>query len=106
MWKVVVTEIQDANVLEPTTVPPGAFFVSTERLSRTVEDLDLSALIQTIDQMQSAQVCRREDRPVFEKIMPRRTGFRTASLREAHVASGESARSRSMAASTLSPTDP
>ena len=104
MWKVVVTEIQDANVLEPTTVPPGAFFVSTERLSRTVEDLDLAALIQTIDKMQSGQVCRREERLLFEKRTPRR--FRTTSPREAHVAGGESTRSRSMAASALFPTDP
>jgi hypothetical protein len=44
MWKVVVTEIQDAGTLEPTRVPPGAFSVSTERFSQTVDDLDLQAL--------------------------------------------------------------
>jgi hypothetical protein len=53
MWKVVITEIQDAGTLEPTRVPPGAFFVSTERFSRTVDDLDLQALIKTIDRASS-----------------------------------------------------
>jgi hypothetical protein len=67
MWKVVITEIQDAGTFEPTRVPPGAFFVSTERFSRTVDDLDLQALIKTIDRMQAPQGCRSEDRPVSAK---------------------------------------
>ncbi len=69
MWKVVVTEIQDANVLEPLAVPPGAFFVSKERLSRTVENLDLQALISALDRMQSAGLWR-EDRPASGKKTP------------------------------------
>ena len=64
MWKVVITEIQDANVLEPSTVPPGAYFVAAERSSRTVDSLDLETLIGALDRMQSAQVSRGEDRPV------------------------------------------
>lgn len=105
MWKVVVTEIQDASVLEPTAAPPGAFFVSTERFSRTVEALDLLELIDTITRMQSAEVCRREDRPVFEKRISRRSGTRTASLRETYGPTKESARSRSIAAPMLLQTD-
>ena len=37
MWKIVITEIQDANTLDPMHAPPGAFFVSTERFAQTVE---------------------------------------------------------------------
>jgi hypothetical protein len=62
MWKVVVTEIQDAHALDPLGVPAGAFFVSEERFARTVENLDLRALITAIDRMQSSQECGREPR--------------------------------------------
>ena len=41
MWKVVITEIQDASAIDPAYAPPGAFFVSTERFARTVKNLDL-----------------------------------------------------------------
>ena len=41
MWKVIITEIQDANMLDPMNAPAGAFFVSTERFARTVDYLDL-----------------------------------------------------------------
>src|SRR4030095_8584239 len=37
MWKVVITEIQDASALEPFDVPAGAFSVSKERFARTLE---------------------------------------------------------------------
>jgi hypothetical protein len=52
MWNIVVTELQDANKLDPNSAPPGAFFVSTERFARTVDYLDLSKLIGVIDGMQ------------------------------------------------------
>ncbi len=55
MWKVVVTEIKDASALEPFDVPRGAFFVSRERLARTVENLDLPWLIDALEAMQSTQ---------------------------------------------------
>ena len=45
MWKVVITEIQDAHSLDPTNAPAGAFFVSTERFAQTVEFLDLRKII-------------------------------------------------------------
>jgi hypothetical protein len=91
MWKVTITEIQDAGTLEPTRVPAGAFFVSTERFSRTVDYLDLQALIQTIDRMQ-ADGCRSEDRPVWgEKILPRAASLRSAGRRGAYGASLEPA---------------
>jgi hypothetical protein len=107
MWKVVVTEIQDANTLEPLAAPPGAFFVSTERFARTVEELDLQALINTIDRMQSPQAFRREDRPVSGERTPRPSGSsRSAALREAHSASVEPSRSIAIAAKLLSKTDP
>ena len=84
MWKVVVTEIQDASALEPSTVPPGAFFVSTERFARNVENLDLHALITAIDRMQSPKVHLGEDRPVSGQRAPRRpVPLRPASVREA-----------------------
>ena len=52
MWKVVITEIQDASTLDPIHAPPGAFFVNTERFSQTVDHLDLPAIISIIKQMQ------------------------------------------------------
>jgi hypothetical protein len=55
MWKVVITEIQDANALDPLTAPPGAFFVSTERFARTVDSLDLPRLISVIKRMQCSR---------------------------------------------------
>lgn len=108
MWKVVITEIQDAGTLEPTRVPPGAFFVSTERFSRTVDDLDLEALITTIDQMQAPQGCRGEDRPVSGGEILRRAGslLRSEGLRGAHGASLEPARSKFTAPPFFSQTDP
>lgn len=53
MWKVVITEIEDANTLDPENAPPGAFFVSTERFARTVEHVDLPKVISVINRMQS-----------------------------------------------------
>ena len=38
MWKITVTEIQDAGMLDAMHVPRGAFFVSTERFNKTVEE--------------------------------------------------------------------
>jgi hypothetical protein len=66
MWKVVVTEIQDASALEPFDVPAGAFFVSKERFARTVENLDLPWLIDALQAMQSTQ----EARPVSSQGTP------------------------------------
>ena len=51
MWKVVITEIQDANTIDPTSAPPGAFFVSTERFAKTVEYLDLHKVIGLINRI-------------------------------------------------------
>ena len=70
MWKVVVTEIQDASVLEPFDVPTGAFFVSRERLARTVENLDLPWLIDALEAMQSTQEYAREPRPMSNQGTP------------------------------------
>ena len=55
MWKVVITEIEDANTLDPKNAPPGAFFVSTERFARTVDSLDMPKLISVINSMQSSR---------------------------------------------------
>jgi len=71
MWKVVITEIQDANTLEPTEVPPGAYFVSTERFARTVDNLDLPALINAINRMQSPQGYGRKKTRVLSEKIPR-----------------------------------
>jgi hypothetical protein len=62
MWNIVVTEIQDAHKLDPTSAPPDAFFVSTERFARTVDYLDLSKLVSLIDRMQSSRdrVCKKK----------------------------------------------
>ena len=78
MWKVVVTEIQDASTLEPFDVPAGAFFVSKERLARTVENLDLPRLIDALDAMQPMQEFARDPRPVSNQgSPPTRNSFRT-----------------------------
>jgi hypothetical protein len=53
MWNVTITEIQDANALNPRDLPPGAFCVSTERFNRTVEYLDLQKLVGVVNRMQS-----------------------------------------------------
>jgi hypothetical protein len=87
MWKVVVTEIQDANALEPLNVPPGAFFVSTERFARTVENLDLQALINTVNRMQSLKGHRREKRPVPGEKALRQSSHRTQIAAVKRVAS-------------------
>jgi hypothetical protein len=95
MWKVVVTEIQDANALEPLVVPPGAFFVSAERLSRTVENLDLQALINALDRTQAPQAYDREDRPASRERTPRRPGpVRSDAHRETHGGNLEPKRSK------------
>ena len=70
MWKVVVTEIQDASALEPFDVPSGAYFVSRERLARTVENLDLPWLIDALEAMQSTQKNAREARPMSSQGTP------------------------------------
>jgi hypothetical protein len=70
MWKVVVTEIQDASALEPFDVPAGAFFVSKERFARTVANLDLPRLIDALEAMQSPQDYAREARPVSSQGTP------------------------------------
>jgi hypothetical protein len=108
MWKVVVTEIQDANALEPLAVPPGAYFVSTERFSRTVETLDLQGLINALDRMQTAQqTSGREDRPVSGKRTPWRPGpVRSAAHRETHIGNLEPKRLIAIAKPALSQTDP
>ena len=81
MWKVVVTEIQDASALEPFDVPAGAFFVSKERLARTVENLDLPGLIDALEAMQYA----RDARPVSsEGTPPRRNSLRAKESSEMH----------------------
>jgi hypothetical protein len=67
MWKVVITEIQDANTLDPMNAPPGAFFVSTERLARTVDYLDLSRVISVINRMQSSRGNARKKRQGKER---------------------------------------
>ena len=70
MWKVVVTEIQDASAFEPFDVPVGAFSVSKERFARTMERLDLPSLIDTLEAMQSAQGYTREERPIASPGTP------------------------------------
>ena len=67
MWKVVITEIQDANTLDPIHAPPGAFFVSIERFARTVDSLDLSKVISVINRMQSSRGNARKKRQGKER---------------------------------------
>ncbi|HEY5743085.1 MAG TPA: hypothetical protein VIS99_11140 [Terrimicrobiaceae bacterium] len=66
MWKVEVTEIQDANDLDHSDIPPGAFLVTKERFAQTVENLDLPTLINVINRMQSSQGCGQERRHTGE----------------------------------------
>jgi hypothetical protein len=107
MWKVVVTEIQDANALEPFAVPPGAFFVSTERLSRTVENLDLQALINALDRTPAPQAYGREDRPASGKRTPWwPSPVHLAAHRETHSGNLEPKRRLANAKPPLSKTDP
>ena len=81
MWKIVVTEIQDASALEPFDVPAGAFFVSKERFARTVENLDLPWLIDALQAMQSTQ----EARPVSSQgTPPNRSSLRAKAGPETH----------------------
>jgi hypothetical protein len=70
MWKVVITEIQDASTLDPVNAPLGAFFVSTERFARTVDYLDLPCIISVINRMQSSsrEDTRRKGQVLSEKI--------------------------------------
>jgi hypothetical protein len=85
MWKVVITEIQDASALEPFDVPVGAFSVSKERFARTLENLDLPWLIDTLEAMQSTQEYAREVRSVSsEGTPPRRNSLRANAGSEMH----------------------
>jgi hypothetical protein len=86
MWKVVVTEIQDASALEPFDVPAGAFFVSKERFARTVANLDLPRLIDALEAMQSPQDSyAREARPVSSQGTPsNRSSLRANAGPEVH----------------------
>ena len=43
-----ITEIQDANALDPANAPPGAFSVSVDRFVKTVDNLDLPTLINLV----------------------------------------------------------
>jgi hypothetical protein len=71
MWKVVITEIQDANTLDPLHAPPGAFFVSTERFARTVDQIDLPNVIRAINSMQCSAQEQRERKIVLSEAIPR-----------------------------------
>jgi hypothetical protein len=102
MWKVVVTEIQNASALEP-EVPPGAFFVSKERFSPTVEDLDLPLLVKMIEAMQSSQEYVRELRRIASKRPPPTRGaLRANGAREMHKLSAVRAQSTGLASQLLS----
>jgi hypothetical protein len=80
MWKVVITEIQDANTIDPTSAPPGAFFVSTERFAQTVGHLDLQTVIGLINRMQHSRGLAESKRPVLSDRMPRFETTRFAEL--------------------------
>ena len=85
MWKVVITEIQDASALEPFDLPAGAFFVSKERFARTVANLDLPRLIDVLEAMQSPQEYAREARPVSSQgTPPNRNSLRAKAGPETH----------------------
>jgi hypothetical protein len=72
VWKVVITEIQDASTLDPIHAPPGAFFVSIERFARTVDYLDLSTIINVINRMQcSSREHVHEERAILSEKIPR-----------------------------------
>jgi hypothetical protein len=70
MWKVVITEIQDANTIDPTSAPPGAFFVSTERFAQTVNYLDLPKLISVINRMQHSLGHAQPQRSILSEKIP------------------------------------
>ncbi|HET9523525.1 MAG TPA: hypothetical protein VFO90_04795 [Terrimicrobiaceae bacterium] len=80
MWKVVITEIQDANTIDPTSAPPGAFFVSTERFAQTVGHLDLQTVIGLINRMQHLRGQAESKRQVLSDRMPRFETTRFAEL--------------------------
>ena len=80
MWKVVITEIQDANTIDPTSAPPGAFFVSTERFAQTVEYLDLQKVIGLINRMQHSRGQSEPKRSVLSDRIPRFEATRFAEL--------------------------
>jgi hypothetical protein len=71
MWKVVITEIQDASTLDPAHTPPGAFFVTTERFARTIDQIDLPNVIRAINSMQCSPHEPREKRIVLSETIPR-----------------------------------
>jgi hypothetical protein len=91
MWKVVITEIQDANTLDPMSAPPGAFFVSAEQFARTVDHLDLPRLISVINRMQSSRGHarrkgqRKERQSLSEKIPHLDTDLLAGTLRKAYA---------------------
>ncbi len=106
MWKVVVTEIQDAGGREPFDVPAGAFFVSKERFCRTVQNLDLSSLVNAIEAMQSAGEYGREMRRVSSQgIPPQRSSVRGNAAREMHRLTGKRTPPKVVATQFLSKTD-
>jgi hypothetical protein len=72
MWKVVITEIQDANALDPINAPPGAFFVYTERFARTVDCLDLPNIISVINRTESSSRGYRRENIVPSEGIPGR----------------------------------
>ena len=82
MWKVVITEIQDANTIDPTSAPPGAFFVSTERFAQTVEYLDLHKVIGLINRMQYSHGQAQPKRSVLGDRIPRFEATRFAELEQ------------------------
>jgi hypothetical protein len=79
MWKVVITEIQDANTIDPTSAPRGAFFVSTERFAQTVEHLDLQGVIALISRMQYSHGQAQPKRSLLRERIP---GFETTRFAE------------------------
>ncbi len=70
MWKITVTEIQDAGMLDAMHVPRGAFFVSTERFNKTVKNLNLPKLVSAINSMQSTSEYARKQKDVFREEIP------------------------------------
>ena len=107
MWKVVVTEIQDASALEPFDVPTGAFFVSRERLARTVENLDLPWLIDALEAMQSPQQYAREPRPMSSQgTPPNRSSLRANPSPEMHRLNRKRSQSTAVATQFVSKNGP
>ena len=107
MWKVVVTEIQDASALEPFDVPAGAFFVSKERFARTVENLDLPWLIEALEAMQTRQEYAREARPLSSQgTPPNRNSSRAHAGPEVHRLNGKRSRPTVVATPFVSKNSP